>query len=127
MIEGTSDAAEGAISSGSGELHGAEPSGASGPAGGIPVLVRYFAAAADASGLREETLRLAPGPDGRLTAGGLREHLVTRYGAPMAKVLASGSLLIDGTVSRDPGSVIATSAGTEGPARVDILPPFAGG
>jgi molybdopterin synthase sulfur carrier subunit len=77
------------------------------------VLVRYFAAAAEAAGVEEEHLE-ATG-----TLGALRDELVARYGAPMARVVANGSFLVDGVVRRDP----ATPVG----AQVDVLPPFAGG
>ncbi|MGR0218287.1 MoaD/ThiS family protein [Agromyces sp. ZXT2-6] len=77
------------------------------------VLVRYFAAAAEAAGVEEERLDAAP------TLGELRDALVARYGAPMARVVANGSFLVDGVVRRDP----ATPVGTQ----VDVLPPFAGG
>jgi sulfur-carrier protein len=77
------------------------------------VLVRYFAAAADAAGREEESLpRLA-------TVGELRALLASRYGSAMERVLASGSFLVDGVVSRDDSRTIGT--------RVDVLPPFAGG
>jgi molybdopterin synthase sulfur carrier subunit len=78
------------------------------------VLVRYFAAAAEAASREEETLEL---PDA--TLGGLRTELLARYGEPMAAVLRSGSFLLDGVVSRDPARPLG--------ARVDVLPPFAGG
>lgn len=84
-------------------------------AGTGTVLVRYFAAAAEAAGVEEERLDLA----GATTVGELREALVARYGAPMARVVANGSFLVDGVVRRDP----ATPVG----AQVDVLPPFAGG
>ncbi|MEI5584071.1 MULTISPECIES: MoaD/ThiS family protein [unclassified Agromyces] len=77
------------------------------------VLVRYFAAAAEAAGVEEE--RLGPTP----TLGELRDVLVSRYGAPMARVVANGSFLVDGVVRRDPATPIG--------AQVDVLPPFAGG
>ena len=77
------------------------------------VTVRYFAAAADAAGREEETLTVAP------TVGALRAVLVEKYGDPMARVLASGSFLVDGVVSRDDSRTLG--------ARVDVLPPFAGG
>jgi molybdopterin converting factor small subunit len=77
------------------------------------VTVRYFAAAAEAAGVEEETLPSVG------TVGELRSLLVERYGDAMAKVLASGSFLVDGVVSRDD----ARAPG----ARVDVLPPFAGG
>lgn len=79
------------------------------------VTVRYFAAAAEAAGVDEERLELTDGA----TLGALRDELVARYGAPMQRVLRSGSFLIDGTVRREAGHPVAE--------RVDILPPFAGG
>jgi molybdopterin synthase sulfur carrier subunit len=77
------------------------------------VLVRYFAAAAEAAGVEEESLPRVE------TVGMLRAALVERYGAPMARVLASGSFLVDGIVSRDDARAVGL--------RVDVLPPFAGG
>lgn len=79
----------------------------------IEVTVRYFAAAADAAGREEEILRVAP------TAGALRAELAERYGPAMTRVLAAGSLLVDGVVTRDAARPLL--------ARVDVLPPFAGG
>jgi molybdopterin converting factor small subunit len=76
------------------------------------VLVRYFAAAAEAAGRQEE--RLAAG-----TAGELRAVLAERYGAAMQRVLDAGSFLVDGVVTRDPDRPVGE--------RVDVLPPFAGG
>ncbi len=76
-------------------------------------MVRYFAAAAEAAGLEQETI---PGPG---TVGQLRALLVERYGDAMARVLASGSFLVDGVVSRDDSRALGS--------RVDVLPPFAGG
>lgn len=77
------------------------------------VRVRYFAAAVEAAGLEEETLPAVA------TAGELKSALVDRYGDAMARVLASGSFLVDGVVSRDDSRPIG--------GRVDVLPPFAGG
>ncbi|MDR6867734.1 molybdopterin converting factor small subunit [Microbacterium resistens] len=79
------------------------------------VTVRYFAAASEAAGREEEQILL----DGSPSLGGLRDELERRYGEPMARVLRSGSFLIDGRVSRDPDRPLG--------AAVDILPPFAGG
>ena len=53
------------------------------------------------------------------TVGDLKSALIERYGEPMARVVASGSFLIDGVVSRDDGTPLGAS--------VDVLPPFAGG
>ena len=77
------------------------------------ILVRYFAAAAEAAGRTEELVDVVP------TVGALRTLLAARYGQPMARVLAAGSLLVDGVVSRDPERAIRE--------RADVLPPFAGG
>ena len=76
--------------------------------------VRYFAAAADAAGRADETFQLAGA-----TVGDLREALVTRYGEPMERVLRSGSILVDGVVSRDPARPLGAAA--------DVLPRFSGG
>jgi molybdopterin converting factor small subunit len=76
-------------------------------------VVRYFAAAAEAAGTEEELVpRVA-------TVGELRRLLIARYGDGMARVLASGSFLVDGVVSRDDTRELGTT--------VDVLPPFAGG
>ena len=75
--------------------------------------MRYFAAAAEASGVLEESM------PGVATVGELKSALVERYGDAMARVLASGSFLVDGVVSRDDARPLG--------ARVDVLPPFAGG
>ena len=77
------------------------------------VLVRYFAAAAEAAGREEESLSSVP------TVGDLRAVLIERYGDAMTRVLASGSFLVDGVVSRDDGRALGS--------RVDVLPAFAGG
>lgn len=74
--------------------------------------MRYFAAAAEAAG-REEELVAAD------TAGELRATLVARYGTEMERVLARGSFLVDGVVTRDPERPLG--------ALVDVLPPFTGG
>lgn len=74
--------------------------------------MRYFAAAEDAAGRAQETLDAA-------TAGELRALLADRYGDAMQRVLASGSFLVDGVVTRDPERALG--------ARVDVLPPFSGG
>ena len=53
------------------------------------------------------------------TVGQLRTVLVERYGDSMARVLAAGSFLVDGVVSRNDDRTLGE--------RVDVLPPFAGG
>lgn len=80
------------------------------------VTVRYFAAAAEAAGVEEETL---PAGEVGTTVGELRALLVGRYGAAMARVVANGSFLVDGVVRRDGAAPLG--------AQVDVLPPFAGG
>lgn len=75
------------------------------------VLVRYFAAAAEATGCDEERLTAS-------TVGELRDTLLASYPA-LAPVLAKGSFLVDGVVTRDPARALG--------ARVDVLPPFSGG
>ena len=77
--------------------------------------VRYFAAAADASGCEEEIIILPEGAN----LGTLKELLIERYGDLMRRVVESGSFLLDGVVRR--GDSIQIND------RVDVLPPFAGG
>jgi molybdopterin synthase sulfur carrier subunit len=72
------------------------------------VLVRYFASAAEVAGREEELIPAVA-----------TVVLVHQYGDAMARVLASGSFLVDGVVSRDDTRAVG--------ARVDVLPPFAGG
>lgn len=79
------------------------------------VMIRYFAAAAEAAGREEEALAFADGA----TLGDLKSQLEQRYGAAMSTVLRNGSFLIDRVVRRDPAHPLAE--------RVDVLPPFAGG
>ncbi len=81
----------------------------------MSVHVRYFAAAADAAGCEEEHLDI----DAGATLGTLKAVLVERYGELMQRVVESGSFLIDGVVHRDAAFPVG--------ARVDVLPPFAGG
>ena len=81
----------------------------------MSVQVRYFAAAAEVAGCDEETVLLPHGA----TVGALRSELAQRHGPGMETVMASGSFLVDSVVSRD----LARAVG----ARVDVLPPFAGG
>ena len=76
--------------------------------------MRYFAAAADATGRSDETLVV----DGA-AVGDLRDLLLERYGEPMQRVLRTGSILVDGVVSRDPERPLGASA--------DVLPRFSGG
>ncbi|MBK0420817.1 MoaD/ThiS family protein [Leucobacter sp. CSA2] len=77
--------------------------------------VRYFAAAADAAGREEESW---PGAAPQ-SLDALRAALVERFGAPMERVLRTGSFLVDGAVRCDGGAISGE--------RVDVLPAFAGG
>ena len=77
--------------------------------------IRFYAGAADAAGATATTLE----------AGGLSaEELMTRLAGldeALARVLACCSLLVDGALVRNRAERIS------GEARVDVLPPFAGG
>ncbi len=84
--------------------------------------LRYFAAAAEAAGCEEETL-LGEEAAALTTVGAARAHLVARYGPAMGRVLAQGSFLVDGVVRREDAHPLALGTG----ARIDVLPPFAGG
>ena len=79
------------------------------------VTVRYFAAAAEAAERETEVLTFESAPN----LGDLHDRLLAAYGAPMARVLRSGSFLVDGTVSKARAHAIE--------AAVDVLPQFAGG
>lgn len=79
------------------------------------VLLRYFAAAAEAAGLDEED---APAV-GDLAA--LLLAAVARHGASLAQVLPACSVLVDGLTTTDRTTTL------DGVRTVDLLPPFAGG
>ena len=51
--------------------------------------------------------------------GALRDALASRYGEAMARVLRTGSILVDGVVSRDRERPLGAAA--------DVLPRFSGG
>ena len=80
--------------------------------------IRYFAAAAEAAGREDEVIEPTLAAS-LTTVGAVRAHLIDRYGAAMARVLANGSFLVDGVVSRDDSRPVGRS--------IDVLPPFAGG
>ncbi len=80
--------------------------------------VRYFAAAAEAAGREEEVFAAAQAAS-LATVGAVRARLIAQYGEPMGRVLANGSFLVDGVVSRDDAMAVD--------GLVDVLPPFAGG
>ena len=76
--------------------------------------VRFYAAARDAAGTAEAVVDVSRSAD--LTA-----QLVARYGDPMARVLTTASLLVDGE------RVSSGDVALRPDAVVDVLPPFAGG
>jgi sulfur-carrier protein len=82
----------------------------------MTVAVRYFAAAAEATGVPGETLDA----DVR-TAGELRAVMVERHGPALERVLTRCSLLASGTRLADDDAVVPAGS------TVDVLPPFAGG
>lgn len=81
------------------------------------VTVRYFAAAAHATGLAQEVVEMAP----ESTLADLLEELVERHGDRLDQVLQRSSLLVDEVVGRDREALTPTGA------TIDVLPPFAGG
>jgi len=80
------------------------------------VTVRYFAAAKAAAGVDEEQLPLPEPP----TLAALLDTVRAAHGDAVTAVLARCSYLVDEVAARD-GSMLAPGA------KVDILPPFAGG
>lgn len=83
---------------------------------GIPVTIRYFAAARAAAGTESETLVVRPGT----TVAGLVERLGVR-GSRLATVLSRCSYLCDGIAVRDESATLRSGE------TIDVLPPFAGG
>jgi molybdopterin converting factor small subunit len=83
---------------------------------GIPVTVRYFAAARAAAGTDSETLVVRPGT----TVAELVERLAVR-GSRLATVLNRCSYLCEGIAVRDEATPLQTGD------TIDVLPPFAGG
>lgn len=81
------------------------------------VTVRYFAAAAEAAGLAQEVVDVAP----ESTLAELLDELVGRHGDRLEQVLKRSSLLVDEVVVRDRAALTPTGA------TIDVLPPFAGG
>jgi sulfur-carrier protein len=77
--------------------------------------VRFYAAAREAAGVSETTV---PAIDSGELVALLRE----RYGDPMARVLTTASLLVDG---QHVSANVQVALGPD--ALVDVLPPFAGG
>ena len=79
------------------------------------VEVRYFAGAADAVGRSCEEFVL----DSNLTLGLLVSAIIDRHGPAVTEVLKVSAFLVADELTRDPATQIG--------ARVDVLPPFAGG
>ncbi len=78
--------------------------------------VRYFAGAAAAAGVHDETVELPAGAD----VSALRETLGRRH-PRLVPVLGVAGLLLDGVAAREPERPL------DGVLCVDVLPPFAGG
>ncbi|MBO1030458.1 MoaD/ThiS family protein [Tessaracoccus sp. SD287] len=78
------------------------------------VNVRYFAAAADAAGTTAE--QFEPG-----TLAEVLAVMTERHGERLAEVVGRCSLLLDGAKVSDPATVLTAGA------KLDVLPPFAGG
>jgi molybdopterin synthase sulfur carrier subunit len=82
----------------------------------VTIVVRYFAAAAEAAGVPHESV------DAEVcTAGELRAVLVGRHGPALERVLTRCSLLASGVRLADDDAPVPDGA------TVDVLPPFAGG
>lgn len=80
------------------------------------MLIRYYAAAKEATGSEEETIPI--GPDASLQD--LCDAIVAAHPA-MVGVIPQCSLLLDGAAVTDPDHLLAQVS------TVDVLPPFAGG
>ncbi len=78
------------------------------------VLVRYFAGARAAAGVREESVAAT-------TVDELVTALTERHGERLAVVLKAASFLADGLTCHDRQAALPAGA------TVDVLPPFAGG
>ena len=83
---------------------------------GIPVTVRFFAAARAAADTDSQALTLRPGST---VADAVRE--LSDQSEEMGLVLRKCSFLCDGVAVRDRGTVLRAHQ------TVDVLPPFAGG
>lgn len=78
--------------------------------------IRYFAGAAEAAGVTEETIDA----DFEVTVAELVEQLGAER-ERLAKVLAVSTVLIDGQAAHQRTEYVGRNA------QVDVLPPFAGG
>lgn len=83
----------------------------------VVVTLRYFAGAGAAAGVEEEQVAV---PAGSTVADALAVAC-DRRGPALARVIAASSVLVDGIHQRA-GDVVLTDG-----ARLDVLPPFAGG
>lgn len=83
---------------------------------GLPITVRYFAAARAAAGTETETVAVAPGATVAELVDGL-----AGANLGLATVLRRCSYLCDGTAVRSHGMPLPAGA------TIDVLPPFAGG
>jgi molybdopterin converting factor small subunit len=83
---------------------------------GIPITVRYFAAARAAAGAESESVIVRPGT----TVADLVERLAVP-GTRLATVLRRCSYLCDGIAVRDETKALRSGD------TIDVLPPFAGG
>ncbi|MEU6149684.1 MoaD/ThiS family protein [Actinosynnema sp. NPDC047251] len=79
--------------------------------------IRYFAGARAASGVSDESLELSGTP----TVAQVLDAVRARHGDGLGRVLPACSFLLDGVAVRDRDTPVATGA------RLDVLPPFAGG
>lgn len=78
--------------------------------------VRYFASVAEAAGTPAEQVAITHGT----TAGQLRTHLAENRPGEFSRLVGISALLVNG-VSADDVTVLPERA------KVDVLPPFAGG
>lgn len=86
------------------------------------VHLRYFAAAAEATGTPAEELTLPAGA----TAADLLATVRRVHGPRVDRVLEISSLLVDGTAREDRAAPLRAGS-APGAVKVDVLPPFAGG
>jgi sulfur-carrier protein len=84
----------------------------------VRLTVQYFAGARAAAGVADETVEL---PGDATTVAATIEAIRQRHGERLDRVLPACSFLLDGVAVRDHDTPV--SAG----ARLDVLPPFAGG
>lgn len=83
----------------------------------LTVCVHYYAAAYAAAGTASESVVVYPGS----TVADVLKQIETLHGNELKQVLPRCSYLLDGVAARE------TSAGVVDGARLDVLPPFAGG